>query len=193
MASVLDLLDLCQNCAHLTFTFDTPADGSTPELDRCPICCVPMPVDTAGGRTEAWGSRDPQQLYRDPYLSRASMHLCNGCDRIVQDERAWEVRKRGGHFLQCRVCRLPVPAERSLPLDGPHGADGLLVRPLPPRAGAVGAADGTTDRLVELVRAGHHGAAAELGAHHRQMRDTLDANDLVVDIGLAAWESPINL
>ena len=95
-------------------------------------------------------------------LSRtgASMHLCNGCDRIVQDERVWELRKRNetGGTLRCRVCNLQVPAERSLPHDGPKGESGLL------RLGTSEPSEAVahyTDSLVERVRAGSWSASGD--------------------------------
>ena len=113
---ILDLLDLCSNCAHLTFT--TALDTQL-ELGRCPICGIPTPGQKPPENSSVWAEDSTETHYfRDPYLAKASMHLCNGCDRIVQDERVWELRKRNetGGTLRCRVCNLQVPAERSLPL-----------------------------------------------------------------------------
>ena len=89
---ILDLLDLCSNCAHLTFT--TALDTQL-ELGRCPICGIPTPGQKRPENSSVWAEDSTETHYfRDPYLAKASMHLCNGCDRIVQDERVWELRKR---------------------------------------------------------------------------------------------------
>ena len=64
----------------------------------------------------------------DPYLSAARMHICQGCDRLVQDERAWQARKQGGDraCMRCRNCQLPVSARLALPADGGASCDWMV-------------------------------------------------------------------
>ena len=167
---VLDLLDICPGCAHLSFVA-TPADDATASpLGRCQVCGVPVNIGCPGTSVEAWQESTTAPWWRDPYLARTSMHLCRGCDRIVQDERAWQLRKHGhGSTIRCRVCQMRVPAETALPLDGPIRSDGLLAETLPRPAEA----EPYEDDLVERVRAGLAGAAAQLGERHRRVRDVV--------------------
>ena len=169
---VLDLIDICQGCAHHKLA--NPKDMS--KLGRCPICGVPTPsVDakhTCGtSAADSWGDSGGHGApFRDPYLAKTSMHLCHGCDRIVQDERAWKLRKSGVGIMRCRVCDMPVPAECTLPLDGLTKEDGLLADPLPPLPPA-GDTRTYEEALIHQVRSGSAGAAALLGERHRKVRD----------------------
>jgi hypothetical protein len=179
-STVLDLLDLCEGCCHLTLA-PVCSDVS---LSRCKICGVPTPAGERGHGTRghssvggglAWGSTPTRPSFRDPYLSATRMHLCRGCDRIVQDERAWQARKHGsaaGTF-RCRNCQLPVPAQRALPTEGPQAEDGLLLDAADQSQPA--ATRPHADPLIERVRAGHAGAAAQLGERHRRTRDVLES------------------
>ena len=120
------------------------ADGAPADeaLSRCPICGVPAPADewrSQAADTRAWAGMAP---WRDPYLARAGMHLCYGCDRIVQDERAWQLKKRAAGPIRCRVCNVLVPDRPALPQGGDEA-----------EAPAEAEADYTERRLVAFANA----------------------------------------
>ena len=139
-ATLLDFVDLCPGCAHLvTRDAKEPQPGTR---ITCDVCGVPVRQrdPAAGGLAGTFDERDP-------YLSALGVHICHGCEYIVQDERAWQLRKSGAidnGYLRCRCCHLPVPARRTLPTE-------------------------PWDSLVERVRAGQAGAATALGARHRRV------------------------
>ena len=132
--TLLDLLEICPVCAPLVAAPLKPMQDS--ERERCTVCGVPA---------------DSRIASSEPYLTALGVQVCKSCALLVQDERAWQLRKRCGmglKVLRCRCCGQAVPTE--LKLLAPDG------------------------RWLNEVGAGREGAAALLNECHRRVLELPD-------------------
>ena len=109
--TLLDLLEICPDCAPLVAAPLKPMQDS--ERERCTVCGVPA---------------DSRIASSEPYLTALGFQVCQSCALLVQDERAWQLRKRCGMGLKvvrCRCCGQAVPTELKLPDEVGAGREGV--------------------------------------------------------------------